>query len=165
MSGICIDRRMTEFDRFDRSRGPNHTARTIDGKTVGISKCVAFCTCDLHPGYVTHELRQRHDCLGKSCFYYVPKPKREKRESDGGEYRLEMEILKNAKKLTEEYEGMKVLGVLSLRNDGCTLRYASISADYPIEKVEKNLSELFGFSVKLHKIDCDYETATELIFQ
>lgn len=54
---------------------PPHRRRCIDGKITGCGNCVGFCKFNGHPGYLTKELRKKHDCIKKACHYYVPKAK------------------------------------------------------------------------------------------
>lgn len=54
-------------------RGNAHQRRCIDGKVTGCGNCVGYCTYSEHEGFLTRELRKKHDCIGKACFYYRPK--------------------------------------------------------------------------------------------
>ena len=59
---------------FNSSASPHHR-RCIDGKITGCGNCVGYCNFKEHPGYLTKDLRKKHDCIKKACNYYVPKTK------------------------------------------------------------------------------------------
>lgn len=64
-----------DYNNYENKHLTPHHRRCIDGKTTGCSKCVGYCKFREHPGFLTRELRKRHDCLKKGCYYYVPKTK------------------------------------------------------------------------------------------
>ena len=45
--------------------------RTIDGSFCKESQKVGYCKCDLHRGFLTKNLMEEHDCLGKECIWFV----------------------------------------------------------------------------------------------
>ena len=56
-----------------RKEGTDAHRRCIDGRFTGSNKCVGYCDCYLHRGYLTKELRKQHNCLVKECGHYVSK--------------------------------------------------------------------------------------------
>ncbi len=65
----------TEYEFYERREKTEFTRRCINGKITGCGKCVGFCKCDLHPGFLTRALRQKKNCIKKGCVYYVRKEK------------------------------------------------------------------------------------------
>lgn len=62
------------YSAFDKGVGNNkYNRRCIDGKITGCGKCVGYCTFSIHEGFLTKELRKKHNCVKKDCLYYVPK--------------------------------------------------------------------------------------------
>ncbi len=59
---------------FSNTDQPHHR-KCIDGKITGCGNCVGYCKYCEHPGYLTKDLRKKHDCIKKNCNYYVPKTK------------------------------------------------------------------------------------------
>ncbi len=59
---------------FSAGTSPHHR-RCIDGRITGCGNCVGYCSFRDHPGYLTKDLRKKHDCIKKACNYYVPKAK------------------------------------------------------------------------------------------
>lgn len=64
------------YSAFGRGFGGNkYNRRCIDGTVTGCGKCVGYCTFYEHEGFLTKELRKKHDCLRKGCRYYVARVK------------------------------------------------------------------------------------------
>ena len=61
------------YQRIDGHHASPHHRRCIDGKITGCGNCVGYCQYSEHPGYLTKELRKRHDCINKGCYHYIPK--------------------------------------------------------------------------------------------
>lgn len=55
--------------------------RCIDGHRTSCGNCVGYCRYSGHEGFLTRELRKEHNCLGKQCDYYLPKPRKKRRET------------------------------------------------------------------------------------
>ena len=68
----------TEYEFYERREKSVHTRRCINGKITGCGNCIGFCKCNLHPGFLTRELRKQKNCIKKGCVYYVRKEKSEK---------------------------------------------------------------------------------------
>lgn len=65
-------------NEYEKQHSGGYNRKTIDGKTVGCSRCVGYCRYDGHPGYLTAELRKKHNCCKKNCNYYISKPRRQR---------------------------------------------------------------------------------------
>ncbi len=61
------------YEKLCEGYGGSATRRLITGKITGSNNCVGYCQYNRHPGFLTRELRKQHNCLGKSCDYYVAK--------------------------------------------------------------------------------------------
>lgn len=50
----------------------NHQVVRIDGICTGASKCSGYCSNNLHKGYLTEQLMQKHNCIENecSCYYF-----------------------------------------------------------------------------------------------
>lgn len=47
--------------------------RLIDGSVTDCRKCVGYCACPEHPGFITKQQRKTHDCVRKDCPNYIGK--------------------------------------------------------------------------------------------
>ena len=69
----CGGEQQTPYQQLEKQYGSGVNRRLINGVTTGCGKCVGFCKYQEHPGFLTKDLRREHNCIGKGCFYYVPK--------------------------------------------------------------------------------------------
>lgn len=60
-----------QADYFENFSGKNHNIRCIDGSVTGCCNCVGYCEYDEHPGYLTSDLRAKHNCVKNECMYYT----------------------------------------------------------------------------------------------
>ena len=67
----------TTYNTYESHKNTPHHRKCIDGKITGSGKCVGYCEFRDHPGYLTKELRRKHNCIKKGCNYYVPKEKQD----------------------------------------------------------------------------------------
>lgn len=65
----------TSYRTFEETMKTPHRRKCIDGRITGCGNCVGYCQYNEHPGYLTKELRKAHNCIKKSCNYYLPKEK------------------------------------------------------------------------------------------
>ena len=72
---VCAVFESVTYYTFERQNSSPHQRRCIDGHITGCGKCVGYCRYHEHPGYLTKDLRKQHNCIKKSCYYYVPKGK------------------------------------------------------------------------------------------
>lgn len=63
------------YEAIEQHYKSSFNRKCINGKIVGRTKCVGYCHYDGHPGYLTADLRKKHNCLGKDCAHYVQKTK------------------------------------------------------------------------------------------
>ncbi len=66
----------SEYRIYENGNRDRFHLRCIDGSSTSCGKCIAYCKYSGHEGFLTRELRKKHDCLGKRCDYYLPKPKK-----------------------------------------------------------------------------------------
>ncbi len=151
-----------EYYSFDK-QCPGHNRICINGTITGSGNCVGYCKYAAHPGFLTRKQRQEHNCLGKGCFYYVAKPRREKL-AISKQTCIADEIFQKASAITAQMEGMRVLSAKMEGDRDCSVRYVTISDCYPITKLENTLTQMSGIVVKMRKIDCDYERSAAIIF-
>lgn len=69
-----------EYHDYEVQAGGRFRLRCINGHRTSCGNCVGYCRYSGHEGFLTRELRQEHNCLGKQCSYYLPKPRKERKE-------------------------------------------------------------------------------------
>lgn len=63
------------YDYFENRSKSEYTRKCIDNRIVGSNKCVGYCIFEEHRGFLTRELRKKHNCIKKRCDYYIHKNK------------------------------------------------------------------------------------------
>lgn len=63
------------YNSYESRMTSPHHRKCIDGGITGCGNCVGYCQFHGHPGYLTKELRKKHNCVIKGCNYYLPKVK------------------------------------------------------------------------------------------
>lgn len=142
----------------------NYNLHCIDGTLHGCSKCVGFCTCEHHPGFLTAQHERDHQCKEKQCFYHHPKPPSIKCKNNEAEFETEKQIMSIAKRITAHMEGLRILRVSVDTNGNRIIHYATI-AGYDVARIENEIVESIGCQVQLKEIQCDFDTAVSLVMQ
>lgn len=159
----CGTKVQRDYVFYERKYGESHDRRCIDGKITGCGNCVGYCQYTGHSGFLTKKHRAKHNCIEKGCFYYVPKARRPREKSFEDLTCRELTAL--ATQLTAEYEGMRVMSVAQGRDSYWTVKYVTITNEYPIEAIEKRMSEAAGVVVKMFNLNYDFDRAASLIFR
>ncbi len=153
----------TANDRYALAElnSPNqYTRRCINGKITGCGNCVGYCQYEEHPGFLTEELRRKHNCIGKECYHFIPKPLKEKNKN---KCRFQNTYLNEINCCLQQFEGLKVLSV-NETNDGLLLRYITITNGYSLEKLSGLLTKKLGCNIDWEKLDYSFDVCTKLLF-
>lgn len=65
-----------QYAMLEEKHGRGHERRCINGKITGCGKCVGFCTYEVHPGFLTEDLKSKHRCDSRECRFFLPKPRK-----------------------------------------------------------------------------------------
>ena len=147
---------------YEQQNSSAHHRRCIDGKITGCGNCVGYCQYKKHPGFLTEKLRMEHYCICKGCYYYLPKPKNEKRPLKAAQ--ISQSILNTVTEALVGYEGMRVLQADKCPSGGWQLKYVTITNEYHIPSIEKKLSACVGDIISMIRLNCDFEKAVQLIY-
>lgn len=149
------------YEQVESKHCNGHSRICINGRTTGSEKCVGYCKYAGHPGFLTDKLRREHDCLGKCCFHYVPKPPRnrpvrqEKPSRDN--------LLNFVKQKTSQLEGMRIINVFEQGLNRWQFNYITISNDYPIHDIEQALERDLNGKVSFVKLNYTFDRCVALI--
>lgn len=149
------------YEQIESKQGIGYNRKCIDGKITGCGKCVGYCKCSVHPGFLTEKLRKEHDCLEKSCFHYIPKlphtrPLNRKKA-------LLNDILGLAKQRISDLEGMRIISVQEQGINRWQFNYITISNEYPIHDIEQALGKDLNAEVSFIKLDYSFDRCVALI--
>lgn len=151
-----------DYSYYAERSKDKYNRRCIDGSITGCGNCVGYCQYAEHRGFLTEKQRHEHNCLGKSCFYYLPKTKQKnnvsKRTSKASA------IIDAISEALSEYEGLKAMHSAKNPDGGWLVKYVTITNSYSIPAIEKNLSSILGETITMIKLNYDFDTAVKLIF-
>ena len=148
--------RYAEYEKKYQSRT---TRLCIDGKLTGCGNCVGYCQYSEHPGFLTKQLRQDHDCINKGCHYYVPRlrsPGREKTED------ISSKILGLAQQCISAMEDLRIMSICN-KNQTWVIGYVTVFGKHNFASVEEKIQKEFGVSVSMQRLDYSFERCVELI--
>ncbi len=149
------------YERLEAKFGEGHNRRCIDGKITGCGKCVGYCQYKVHPGFLTEKHRREHHCVEHGCRYYVAKPDRPKVRK---EIASASRLMALTSKFCGKLEGLRVMRVLEEKNEW-VLNYVTLTNEYKLEDIAMLITQQWGEKVRFRRLDLDYETCAELIFQ
>ncbi len=151
-----------DYTYYDNKQKSPYNRRCIDGNIVGCGRCVGYCTYQEHSGFLTEKHRKEHNCIEKGCYYFLPKNKH--RRHLNIKTGKDEEIISVASKITESFEGMRILRSTQNSDGQWMIHYVTISDEYPIKRIENQISEAIGETVIMNKLNYDFEIAAKLIF-
>lgn len=158
---------VTSEDRyasFEKQSTSKHLRQCIDNSVTGCNKCVGYCQFSEHPGFLTKELRKKHDCIKKHCNYYVPKSTKVK----DADYKCNVvdtnEIENIVETKVKQFEGMKIMKIDKHSNEQWTFNYITISNDYPLTEISETIKNEFGFLINWNRLNYTFDNCIKLIF-
>lgn len=154
---------ISEYAYYNSRSKSKYNRRGIDGKIIGCSRCVGYCKYNMHPGFLTSEMRKVHRCIEKGCNYYLQKDRYTKHNKGVSEDCCAL-IENSARKQTAGLDGMRVMRVVRNSDSDYSVHYIAITNCYALESCAKKLSQLFGYSIRFKRLDYDFDTCVKLIF-
>ena len=163
MDKIIYSTDFNKYRLFENKSTSLYERRCIDGNIVGCSRCVGYCQYSGHPGFLTEDLRKKHNCINKKCFYYIEK---QKVQDGNSETKINTSdfLMSIAKDIIKPYEGMRILRAQQ-NNDDWALKYITISNEYPIEFIEKKICDTSGFKICLERLEYGFDVCAELLLK
>jgi hypothetical protein len=152
---------LADYRTYDNRYQSSHNRPCIDGSITGCGKCVAYCTYEQHPGFLTEELKAKHKCVEKQCNYYLPKPRKIK-QIDKNKVEA-ANIISLAISVTNEMEGLRVLRANKNADGTWVIYYVSI-AGYILDDIETEMQDCSGENVMFSKLEYNFEIAASIIF-
>ncbi len=160
-TGTASSAENTLYSLYEMKSAGGHSRKCIDGKITGCGNCVGYCRYVGHPGFLTLKHRDEHDCLGKGCHYFLPKPRQaktpEKRHDDTSTH-----LLRLAQAKVADMEGLRILKAAEGAG-GWTLSYITISNGYFLDLIAFELQEELGISVSFTRLNYNFENCVEIL--
>ena len=158
---MTTNARFKDYSYFDRKYQNQFNRRLINGKVTGCGNCVGYCQYANHSGFLTAALRQKHNCIEKGCHYYLQKPEHRKTERAAD---VSKAIVKKSSNAIASLEGIKIMGAEETNSGEWKLKYITVTNDYSIADLEKIISLALEITVSLERINCDFDTAVQLLY-
>lgn len=151
------------YEAFEKKCNYSYQRRTMDGKTVSSNKCIAYCRCEEHPGFLTAALCRQHSCNEKNCGYYIPKGKRSRSRKSAKKFDNSQSIVDAANKKLERLEGIEVIKATNDGYNKWTLYYVTITNAYNLTPYVKSISEEINCEVEFSRLNYSYDMCVKLI--
>ncbi len=65
------DRKYELYLWMEEQYGKGHERICIDGKRTASCKCTGCCMFEVHPGFLTAKLQERHKCMENDCISFM----------------------------------------------------------------------------------------------
>lgn len=147
---------------YDKKGSSKYNRRCINGHIIGCGNCVGYCQYSEHSGFLTKELRKEHNCIGKGCFYYLPKIKQEKPKNIIDN--RPSEVVDIASRMISELEGMRIMNAGRSRDGGWLVKFISITNGYSLGAIEDKISMIVGETITMVNLNYDFDRAVQLIY-
>jgi hypothetical protein len=144
------------YEYYDSQYKGSYNRKLIDGSITGCGKCVGYCMYEGHPGFLTHELRKKHDCLHKKCIYYLAKEKNTKKPKERLPHIRET-VLDRAKQLLSNVKGIKIVQVKEGPEYQYIIQFIAITNDYNLIKYATLLSDEFNSHICFQRLSYDFD--------
>ena len=155
----------TRYASFERQSPSQYIRRCIDNSRTGSNKCVGYCQYSEHPGFLTAELRKKHDCINKRCCHYIPKSSKTSNIAPDRFAERKDEVIKIVQCKVKQFEGMKILKTDHSADGTWIFHYITISNEYPLTEISKAIENEWGFPVSWKKLNYSFDNCVRLILE
>lgn len=161
MDNIIYSTETNRYAVYEKAARSKYERRCIDGTTTGSNKCCGYCQYAEHPGFLTTKQRREHDCLGKSCFYYVPKPAKDRLAHPQSR---ENDILEIANRAFLKHDGMKIIRAKEMNATSWVLSYVTLFSDVAYTSAIEQITKKTGCNIELERLNYDFDTCLKIIY-
>lgn len=162
MYDIAYSTNQNRYAQYEKQNHSKHNRRCIDGTVTGCNKCVGYCQYRGHPGFLTAKQRLEHDCIGKQCFYYIPKPPKEK-EMPKHFVDLSSTILTMVHRAMIEDGGVRVIRVENTEFNQYKAFYITITNEFEFEKYSSQIQSELDIELNFVKLNYDFDKCVALL--
>ena len=161
MCGTVYSSAESRYEKYERQSHSKYNRRCIDNSVTGCNKCVGYCQCKEHPGFLTAELRKQHNCLGKQCFHYVAKPK----ETNAPQMIVDLSsaVLSMAQHLMSQNEYVRVIRVENAEFNRYNAYYVTITKECEFERYTKQIENELDIGVNFIRLNYDFDKCVALL--
>lgn len=149
------------YKQYEKQCRSKHERRCIDNSITGCNRCVGYCRYNEHPGFLTEKLRKQHNCIGKQCFHYVAKPKKE--NTPQLIIDLTSSILTVTRKVMSQNEFARVLRVENAEFKRYNAYYVSITSECDFNGYATQIKNELGVEVDFINLNYDFDKCVALL--
>ncbi len=151
-----------QYLQFEKKGGSGYNRISIDGRTVGCSNCVGYCQYRGHQGFLTKEQREKHNCIGKGCDYYLEKPKTTNKDKNKV-FDLSSEILKTVTERLVKKESIKAIDVKQKNCYEYEVYFVAITNELYIEQLIEDLTDVYNVKISFVQRLYSFDTCVNII--
>lgn len=149
------------YEKYEKQCRSKYNRRCIDNSITGGNKCVGYCQYAEHPGFLTEELRKKHNCIGKQCFHYVAKPK--KKNTPQPIVDLASSILAEVRETMYQNEYARVIRVENTEFKRYNAYYVSITNGCDFDRYSSQIKDNLGVDVDFINLNYDFDKCVALL--
>lgn len=161
MNNVVFTTEVDKYNFFEEKSPSRYTRRCINNKIIGSNKCVGYCQYSGHPGFLTKDLLEQHNCIEKGCDYFVIKPSKEKSNTDN--YDISALILTHARNSFSSNEGIKIMNVKNAEYKKYKVFYVAITSEYSFDDYISVVLDIYDVNITFVRLNYDFETCATLI--
>ncbi len=152
-----------QYEHFEKLSPSSFTRRCIDNTITGSNKCVGYCQYSGHPGFLTDKQRKEHNCIGKQCYHYLPKPQKNK-HLQKTIIDQSKTVLSTIRRLMLDNEGIRVLRVENHNINRYAAFYVTITNECELSSYETRVQRELGVEIDFVRLDYDFDKCVALLY-
>lgn len=150
-----------KYENYEKESRYRYNRRCIDNSVTGCGNCVGYCQYSEHPGFLTAKLRKQHDCIKKQCFYYVPKPSKQKATKPSAD--LFPSILNSVRQIMVGEECVKVIRIENTDSKRYTAFYIAITNECEFDKYAAQIKNKWDINVDFVNLNYDFDKCVAML--
>lgn len=150
------------YKQYEKQCHSKHERRCIDNSITGCNRCVGYCRYNEHPGFLTEKLRKQHNCIGKQCFHYVAKPKKENKPQLL--VNRASSILSMVHQVMCQNEYARVIRVENTEFKRYNAYYVSITNECDFDRYSLQIKDKLDVNVDFINLNYDFDKCVALLF-
>lgn len=150
------------YEQYEKKYHLRHNMRCIDNTITGRNKCVGYCKCNRHTGFLTDKLRKEHNCVGKQCAYYVAKSKK---VSSQLSLDVAPSVLAMLQQMMQQDECVRVIRVENIEFRKYNAYYVSITNECDFDKYITQIDNELNVDVNFVNLHYNFDKCVALLLE
>lgn len=163
MSKTVYSTSVSKYSMYEKQNLSRYNRRCIDNTITGCGNCVGYCQYIGHPGFLTKDLRDKHNCIEKQCFHYIHKTKNKKSQQILVD--LSSSVLTLARQIMCENEYVRVIRVENTEYNHYIAYYVTITNECHFDSYVSQIEDEMGIYVRFQKLNYDFDKCVAILLQ